>query len=117
MRKLLGGPGFLGLAFIAGAGVSILELFCTGQIYLPTLVYVASTDGLRSRAIPLLLLYVGMFTIPVLALSIAAYAGVSSDRIRRWAQQHTATTKLALAAVFAVLTVGLAVFSLHVWGV
>jgi hypothetical protein len=116
VRKLLGGPGFLGLAFVAGAGVSVLELFCTGQIYLPTLVYVASTDGLRSRAIPLLLLHVGMFTVPVLALSIAAYAGVSSDRIRRWAKQRTAASKLALTAVFAVLTVAIAVFSLHVWG-
>lgn len=116
VRNLLGGPAFLGLAFVGGAGVSLLELFCTGQIYLPTLMYVASTESLRARALPLLVLYVAMFTVPVLALSMAAYLGVSSDRIRRWAQQHTATTKLALTVVFALLSLSLAVFSAHMWG-
>jgi len=31
---------FLGFAFVAGVAISVLELFCTGQIYLPTLMYV-----------------------------------------------------------------------------
>ncbi|MGC9320379.1 MAG: hypothetical protein ACP5KN_20265 [Armatimonadota bacterium] len=115
VRKLLGGPGFLALAFVAGAAVSLLELFCTGQVYLPTLVYVASTERLRARAIPLLVLYVAMFTMPVVALSIAAYAGSSSERIGRWAREHTAATKAALTVVFLLLGVGLSVFSVHVW--
>lgn len=112
VRNLLGGPGFLALAFIAGAGVSLLELFCTGQIYLPTLMYVAGTESLRARALPLLVLYVAMFTAPVLVLSMAAYLGVSSDRIRRWAQRRTATGKLALTAVFGLLSVALAAFTI-----
>ncbi|MGC9318692.1 MAG: hypothetical protein ACP5KN_11745, partial [Armatimonadota bacterium] len=44
VRRLLGGPAFLALAFAVGATVSLLELVCTGQIYLPTLVYVSSTE-------------------------------------------------------------------------
>jgi len=44
------GPGaFLGFAFIAGLLISILELFCTGQIYLPTLMYVWGKKALRMR--------------------------------------------------------------------
>ncbi|MEA3402424.1 MAG: hypothetical protein U9R79_14395 [Armatimonadota bacterium] len=115
IRRLLGGPAFLALAFAAGAAVSLLELVCTGQIYLPTLVYVSSTQGLSSRATPLLLLYVTMFTLPVVALSIAVWRGATSERIRRWARQHAAASKLALTVVFAILTAALVASSLSFW--
>lgn len=115
VRNLLGRPGFVGLAFVGGAGVSLLEFFCTGQVYLPTLMYVASTQNLRARAVLLLVLYVAMFTVPVLVLSVAAYVGITSDRIRRWAQQHTAITKLALTLVFGLLTAALAAFTVALW--
>jgi hypothetical protein len=115
IRGLLGGPGFLGLAFVAGLAISLLELLCTGQVYVPTLMYVLSTETLRGRAFGLLVLYVSLFTMPVVALTLVAYRGVSSQKIASLARRHTATTKLALAVVFALLTVYLACFSIHLF--
>jgi len=115
VRRLVGGPGFLALAFVAGLVISLLELLCTGQIYLPTLLYIASTEGLRARALGLLLIYVALFTLPIVVLAIAAYVGVTSERIAAWGRHHTANAKLALALVFLALSVYLVAFSVHVW--
>lgn len=115
IRRLVGSPAFLALAFVAGLAISLLELLCTGQIYLPTLMYIASTESLRGRALALLLVYVALFTLPVLVLTVAAYVGVTSERIAQWGKRHTAGAKLALAVVFGLLTIYLVAFSLDVW--
>jgi thiol-disulfide isomerase/thioredoxin len=115
IRRLIGSPWFLALAFVAGMTVSMLELLCTGQVYLPTLMYIASTDELRGQALALLVVYVALFTLPIVALTLASYWGVSSQRIVEWGKQHTAASKLALTVVFALLTLYLAAFSVHVW--
>jgi len=115
IRRLIGGPWFLTLAFVAGLVISLLELLCTGQIYLPTLLYISSTEALRARAVGLLLIYVALFTLPVIVLTVAAYVGVTSERIAAWGRRHAATGKLALALVFLILSVYLVGFSLHVW--
>ncbi len=115
IRNLAGRPGFLALAFVAGLTVSLLELLCTGRVYLPTIMYVMSTEALRTRALGLLLLYVSLFTLPIIALTFVAYAGVSSERLTGLAKEHTAGTKLALTIVFAGLTVYLTCFSVHLF--
>lgn len=115
VRRWVGGPAFLALAFACGLVISLLELLCTGQIYLPTLLYIASTESLRARALGLLLIYVALFTLPIVVLALAVYFGVSSQRLVQWGQKHTATGKLALALVFLGLTVYLVAFSLHIW--
>ncbi|MCD6360032.1 MAG: hypothetical protein J7M38_04145, partial [Armatimonadetes bacterium] len=115
VRGLVGGPWFLALAFVAGLVISLLELLCTGQIYLPTLLYISSTETLRSRALGLLLIYVSLFTLPIVVLAVAAWAGVTSERITEWGRRNTATAKLALALVFLLLSVYLVAFSIHVW--
>ncbi len=91
---------FLGLAFAAGVAISVLELFCTGQIYLPTLMYMWSTGGSRTRVLGLLVLYVGMFTLPVIVLTLLAYGGVNSRRLVELAAANTARVKLATALLF-----------------
>jgi len=111
-RTLLRGRWFLALAVVAGAAVSLLEVFCTGQIYLPTLIYLSSRGKLVARVIPMLALYVAMFTLPVIVLTVAVWAGVSSQAIRNWAREHAATSKLLMAVVFAVLTLALVAASL-----
>lgn len=114
-RRLLGSPSFLALAFVAGLVIALLELLCTGQVYLPVLMYVASTEALRARALALLIVYVTLFTLPVIAITLVAYAGVGSDRLAEFSRRHTATTKLALTIVFAALTAYLAYFCIHLF--
>ena len=44
--------------------VSVLESLCTGQVYLPTILFVTRLPDLRTRAIGFLLLYNVMFILP-----------------------------------------------------
>lgn len=103
VRSSAGPRAFLGFAFIAGLVISILELFCTGQIYLPTLMYVWGKDALRMRAFQLLVLYVGMFTLPIVILTVVAYAGASSAKLTQLAREKTAAVKLGMAILFVAL--------------
>ena len=115
IRSSLRVPTFLGFAFVAGLLISILELFCTGQIYLPTLMYMWSTETLRMRSLQLLVLYVAMFTLPIVALTVVAYAGVSSEKLTRFARRNTAAVKLAITVLFAILTIYLGTVSVHLF--
>lgn len=106
-RTFVRSPAFLALAFFAGLVVALVELFCTGQIYLPVLIYLSGTGTRLAEVLPMLAIYVAMFTLPVVALTFAVWAGVSSQTLREWAQNHAATSKLLMTVVFAVLTVAL----------
>lgn len=43
--------GYVGAAFIAGIIISVFELACTGQVYLPTIVFMTSVEDLRMTAL------------------------------------------------------------------
>ncbi len=99
----------LKLAFAAlssGFIVSILESVCTGQLYLPTIVYVLGVEHLRLRAVLYLLLYNLMFILPLTAIFVFALLGMTSESFASIAKKHLAKIKLATAAVF--LALGLA---------
>jgi len=89
-------------SFVLGLLVSIFEFACTGQVYLPTLAYLARSQG-RADAMLLLLLYNACFIAPLLAVFAASYLGVSSKRIATIFQRRMGSTKLLLAAVFLAL--------------
>jgi hypothetical protein len=96
---------FWGAAFVSGAVISLLELACTGQVYLPTISYVMSVPEMRASAIQYLALYNVAFIVPLLVvLGLAAY-GVSTRAFQTAFVRHAATTKLAMAALFAILGV------------
>ena len=96
-------------AVITGFIVSVLELSCTGQLYLPTIAYMIRTDsspfGLRS-----LLVYNIGFILPLLAVFTAACAGVSSQALANLTRKYLGTAKLAMAGVFALLAASVWVF-------
>jgi cytochrome c biogenesis protein CcdA len=96
-----------GSSLALGFLVSIFEFACTGQVYLPTLGYLARVHR-QADAIGLLALYNLCFILPLLAVFAASFFGVSSSRITTAFQAHMGKVKLGLAVVF----VGLAVFTL-----
>jgi len=91
-----------GSSFVLGFLVSIFEFACTGQVYLPTLAYLAREKG-SSGAILLLILYNLCFIAPLVAVFAASWFGVSSKRIASVFQRRMGAVKLGLAAVFLVL--------------
>ena len=66
------------LFFFAGAFVSLVELFCTGQVYFPTLVYIWTESHLRPKAFSLLLLYLLAFITPLVLVVLLLWFG------KRW---------------------------------
>jgi cytochrome c biogenesis protein CcdA len=91
-----------GGALVLGFLVSIFEFACTGQVYLPTLAYLARARR-QASAVGLLVLYNACFVLPLLAVFAASWFGVTSTRIAALYQKRMAAVKLGLAAVFLAL--------------
>ena len=94
---------FVLAAFASGFVISLLELLCTGQVYLPTIVFVVGVPELRAQATLYLVLYNLMFIVPLVGIFVLAYFGTTSRDLTRFLQKRAATIKLAMAAVFAAL--------------
>ncbi len=98
---------FVGVASLTGLVVSFLELACTGQVYLPTILFVLGVPQLRVHAVSYVVLYNLVFIAPLVVVFVVAAFGTSSARLANVVQKHTGTIKLLTAAVFAVLGVWL----------
>ena len=96
-------PGTLRLifsAFIVGSFISFFESVCTGQVYLPTIVFVLKTTPLKLRAFSYLLIYNLMFIFPLWLILLFALWGVSSQQFSNFAQRHMGTIKILMVALF-----------------
>jgi cytochrome c biogenesis protein CcdA len=101
-------------ALVLGFLVSLLESMCTGQVYLPTIIYIFQQKKMLIKAFCYLILYNIMFIIPLLFVFGLAYAGISSMKINKFFSDNLALSKLLLAGVFFILAMVL-VFSNTVW--
>jgi hypothetical protein len=97
--------GYLG-TFALGFVIAATEVICTGQVYLPTIGYIMTIPKLRVHAFFNLVLYNIMFIIPLVAIFIAVFFGVTSDKMALLTKGHTGTVKLLTAFLF----MGLGVF-------
>jgi hypothetical protein len=97
--------GYLG-TFALGFVIAATEVICTGQVYLPTIGYIMTIPKLRVHAFFNLVLYNIMFIIPLVAIFIAVFFGVTSDKMALLTKEHTGTVKLLTAILF----MGLGVF-------
>ena len=98
-------------AVVLGAVVSSMELACTGQIYLPTLIAINSA-GVNAKSFYLLLLYNVCFILPLLMVTALALFGTGLKAVTTWAQNNVFSTKVTMAALFAVIAVLMIVFVL-----
>jgi cytochrome c biogenesis protein CcdA/glutaredoxin len=96
-------------AFVTGVVVSLLELACTGQVYLPTIIFVVSQPDMRVRAFVFLVLYNLLFILPLVVVFVLATYGTGSQQLTRFLQRRAATVKLGMALLFAALGTWLAV--------
>ena len=87
-------------ALVAGFMVSILELACTGQLYLPTIVFMLGRSGSQLSAVFYLLVYNVFFIVPLLIVFGFVYKGVSSRSVAKIMEARVGMVKLGLAFVF-----------------
>ena len=101
MREKKGGVLSLCLSsFIVGFFVSLLEAVCTGQVYLPTIVFILKNTDLKLKAATYLVLYNLMFILPLIVIFLLSLAGVSSTRFNNFLKKHLGQIKILMALVF-----------------
>ena len=103
IRKGRGTNRYVIGAFATGLVISLLELACTGQVYLPTIIFVSSMPELRLRAIFYLTIYNLLFILPLIVVFILAYFGTSSKDLTRFLQKHAVIVKIGLGILFLAL--------------
>ncbi|MYG08209.1 hypothetical protein F4167_16665 [Candidatus Poribacteria bacterium] len=91
--------GVIAGALVIGFVISALELVCTGQVYLPTLTFVAGIEGLRANAIAYLLLYNFMFIVPLLVVFGCVYWGTTSLQLGGALQRHLVSVKVGISVL------------------
>lgn len=100
IREKSGSHHYFFAAVGAGVIISFLEFTCTGQVYLPTILFVTHIPSFRMSALSYLLLYNLMFIIPLLIIFGAAYWGVTSERFSFFLQKRVSTIKLLTSLLF-----------------
>jgi len=98
-------------AFATGLLISMLELACTGQIYLPVIISMSSVPEMRGQALFYLVLYNLMFIVPLIVVFILAFYGTSSKQFTEFLRKHAGAVKIGMAIVFLILAAWL-IFSL-----
>lgn len=86
-------------SFGAGVLISLYELGCTGQIYLPMLVYMVKQDPGIFSLFPLLLYNLG-FILPLMVVFFLFYRGSDSGRLAVIFERHLAKVKLSTSVLF-----------------
>ncbi len=109
IRKGRRSRAFVAGSFFTGIAVSFLELACTGQVYLPTIIFVVSQPQLQARAVIFLILYNVLFIIPLVVVFVLACYGTGSKQLTRFLERRAATVKLGLTVLFAALATWLLV--------
>ena len=91
---------FLGVSALStGFLVSVLESICTGQTYLPTIVFILKTKG-ELKALWYLLIYNFMFIVPLFIIFILALMGATSEHFSAFLKKHMLTVKFLMAVLF-----------------
>jgi thiol-disulfide isomerase/thioredoxin len=104
-------PRYLLAAVTAGFIVSLVEFVCTGQVYLPTILFVTNIPSLKASAISYLLLYNFMFIVPLLIIFGIVYWGVTSEQLAFFLQKRASSIKLYTSLLFFALA-GILILSL-----
>lgn len=92
-------------SILLGILVSIFELGCTGQVYLPILGYIYRSTPSDFYTLFLLLLYNTAFIIPLLAVFTLVYNGVSSKKIGDLFSSNLPLIKILFFILFNLLAV------------
>jgi cytochrome c biogenesis protein CcdA len=92
-------------SFMVGFFVSVLEAACTGQVYVPTIVFILRNTSLRLKALTYLILYKLMFILPLLSVFVLSLIGFSSQRFNDYLKRNLGAIKLLMASLFLLLGV------------
>jgi cytochrome c biogenesis protein CcdA/glutaredoxin-related protein len=90
-------------AFLVAFPVSIIEFLCTGQTYLPTIVYIVGVPELRTKGIFYLIAYNFMFVLPLIIIFLGVYFGLSQRVLGKVMRENVGKIKLITSIIFFIL--------------
>ncbi|OGS46062.1 MAG: hypothetical protein A2539_03495 [Elusimicrobia bacterium RIFOXYD2_FULL_34_15] len=93
------------IAFVIGAIITVLELFCTGQVYLPTIIYMVGTPEYKKSGILYLLFYCILFVIPLIIIFSIFYFGANMEKLEQVFRDKIFHIKIVMFLFF--LTLGI----------
>jgi cytochrome c biogenesis protein CcdA len=102
-RLGVGGPILGGL--IIGAGVTILESVCTGQSYLPVLMYMLKGNLSHFYSWTLLIVYNLLFVLPLAIVFICFHRGMEVTALISWSKRNLVVTKILLGLFFTTMAI------------
>ena len=97
-RMGVGGPIIGGL--VTGAGVTILESVCTGQSYIPVLMYMLKRDLTDLCSWVLLTLYNLLFVLPLVIVFVCFHYGMEVTSLISWSKRNLVIAKILLGIFF-----------------
>ncbi|MBI4035143.1 MAG: hypothetical protein HY381_01990 [Candidatus Chisholmbacteria bacterium] len=89
-------------AFLLGIFVALVELPCTGAVYLAVL-SLMSLAGVSALNLTWLLLYNFIFVLPLLIIIFLFYKGLSAAAIEAWRLKHRRLMRLSIGLVLLIL--------------
>jgi glutaredoxin len=100
IRKNVRLGNYILMAAVTGFIVSLLELACTGQIYLPTIMFISTIPDLKVNALFYLLFYNLMFVVPLVLVFSFTYWGTTSAQWATLTQKNFGKIKMAMTLLF-----------------
>lgn len=82
-------------AFLLGIFVALVELPCTGAVYLAILSLMALA-GVSAQTVTWLVIYNFIFILPLVVILLAFYQGVNAETLEAWRKKHRHLMRLAI---------------------
>jgi len=93
----------IGASFLIGVMVSLLEAVCTGQVYLPTIVFITKNQITSVKAWVYLLVYNLMFILPLVVIFVMTLVGFGSQKFNDLLKRHLGRIKVLMVVLFLIL--------------
>ncbi len=103
--------GKLSTSFFLGVFVALVELPCTGAVYLGVLALVA-LSGLTINNFLLLIIYNLIFVLPLVVILVMIYRGAQTEKIEQWREKYKPYMRLATGLVLIGMGVWMIMFIL-----
>ena len=87
-------------AFAAGFLIALMQVVCTGQVYLPTITFILHQTSQHGVGLLYLLLFNIMCIVPLVAVFTFAYFGATSQQLTQLTKRYNAPVKLGTAFLF-----------------
>ncbi len=100
-RLGVGGPVLGGL--VTGAGVTVLESVCTGQSYVPVLMYMLKQDCSDVCSWLLLITYNLLFVLPLAIVFVCFHRGLQLTALITWSKRNLVVVKILLGLFFSAM--------------